>query len=187
MRLLHVGCGPRNGPGAPLPEMFAGFDELRMDIDPAVEPDVVGSITEIDLPDASVDGVYAAHILEHVEQWDVHQALREVWRVLRPGGVAVIVTPDLERVAREILERPGMIEAVTPGTPFGVAPLDMIFGYQPAICHGQEFQRHRMAFTQLTMAGHLEAAGFGGTVSTHAWQLFARAVKGAADGEEDAS
>jgi hypothetical protein len=74
---------------------------------------------------------------------------------------------------------------VTPNTPFGVAPLDIIFGYQPAILDGQKFQRHRTMFTQLTMAGHLEAAGFtDGTVSTHAWQLFAKAVKGVTDGEE---
>lgn len=182
--LLHVGCGPRNGPGAQVPEIFAGYEEWRMDIDPAVDPDVIGSITEIDLPDNAVDGVYASHILEHVEQWDVHQALCEVRRVLRPGGVALIVTPDLERVAQEILEHPGMIEAVTPNTPFGVAPLDMLFGYQPAIIHGQEYQRHKTAFTQLTMADHLEAAGFGGTVSTHDWQLFAKAVKGELDGKE---
>ena len=113
MRLLHVGCGPRGGPGAPIPALFDDYDELRMDIDPAVDPDLVGDITDIDLPDGSVDGVYASHVLEHVEQWNVHQALCEVLRVLRPGGVAVIVTPDLERVAREILEHPGMIEAVT--------------------------------------------------------------------------
>ena len=80
-----------------------------------------------------------------------------------------------------------MIETVTPNTPFGVAPLDMLFGHQPAIYQGQEFQRHKTAFTQLTMAGHLRAAGFAnGTVSTHAWQLFAQAVKGEADGEENA-
>lgn len=181
MRLLHVGCGPRNGPGAALPELFAGYEELRMDIDPATAPDVVGSMTAIDLPDGSVDGVYASHILEHVEQWEVQQALYEVWRVLRPGGVALIVVPDLERVAQEILEHPGLIETVTAGAPFGVAPLDMLFGWQPAVFRGQEAMRHRTAFTQLTLAGHLEAAGFDGSVSAHAWQLFGRGVKGAAN------
>jgi SAM-dependent methyltransferase len=183
--LLHVGCGPRNGPGAQVPEMFAGYEEWRMDIDPAVEPDVIGSITNIDLPDNAVDGVYASHILEHVEQWDVHQALCEVLRVLRPLGVALIVVPDLERVAQEILEHPGMIEARTPNTPFVVAPLDMIFGHQPAIYEGQEYMRHRTAFTQLTLTAHLEAAGFGGgKVEAYDWQLIAVAVKGVFDGKE---
>ena len=174
--LLHVGCGPR---GRPIPEMFDGYTELRMDIDAAVEPDVVGSITAMDMPDGSVDGVYASHILEHVEQWQVHEALCEVRRVLRPGGVALIVTPDLERIAQEIIDHPGLVEAITQESPFKAAPLDMLFGDQSAVFVGREYQRHRTAFTQLTMAGHLEAAGFaGGAVSAHNWQLFARATKG---------
>ena len=174
--LLHVGCGPR---GRPIPEMFDGYTELRMDIDAAVEPDTVGSITAIDLPDNEVNAVYASHILEHVEQWDVHQALCEVLRVLTPGGKALIVVPDLVRVAREITEHPDLIEMVTPDTPFGVTPLDMLFGHQPAIYHGQEYMRHRTAFTKETLAAHLHAAGFAqGQVEAHDWQLFALAEKG---------
>lgn len=180
--LLHVGCGPR---GRPVPDTFDGYDELRMDIDAAVDPDVVGTITAIDLPDGSVDGVFASHVLEHVEQWDVHQALCEVRRVLRPGGVALIVVPDLERIAQEIIDHPGLIEMKTLAAPFGVAPLDMLFGYQPDVFVGQEYMRHRTAFTQLTLAGHIKAAGFsGGAVNAYDWQLFAKAVKGESDGKE---
>jgi SAM-dependent methyltransferase len=181
LKFLNVGCGPRGR--WPLPELFEGYDELRMDIDPAVEPDVVGSITAMDLPDGSVDGVYASHILEHVDHWLVHEALCEVYRVLRPGGVALIVTPDLEKIAAEILREPGRIEMVQPDAPFGLSPLDMIFGWSLAVFNGQEHQRHRTAFTQLTLAGHLEAAGFrAGSVSALNWQLFAQARKGENDG-----
>lgn len=175
--LLHVGCGPR---GKELPEAFASYDELRMDIDPSVEPDLVGSITAINLPDSSVDAVYAAHILEHVEQWDVHRALCEVWRVLRPGGQALVVVPDLERVAREIVEHPELIEMVTADAPFMAAPLDILFGWQPAVYEGQEYMRHRTAFTKETLAEHMKVAGFAaGTVEARDWQLFALATKGA--------
>ena len=180
--LLHVGCGPR---GRPIPEMFDGYTELRMDIDAAVEPDVVGSITAIDMPDCSVDGVYASHILEHVEQWQVHEALCEVLRVLRPGGVALIIVPDLERIAQEIIDHPGLIETVTLAAPYGAAPLDMLFGYQPAVLAGQEYMRHKTAFTQLSLAGHVQEAGFSdGSVSAHNWQLYAKAVKGDFDGKK---
>lgn len=46
-----------------------------------------------DLPflDASVDAVVSANLLEHVP--DDEQALREIRRVLRPGGRAVIIVP----------------------------------------------------------------------------------------------
>lgn len=45
----------------------------------------------IELPDASFDLVYASHVLEHIiEDMD---ALREVARILRPGGWAVLPVP----------------------------------------------------------------------------------------------
>jgi SAM-dependent methyltransferase len=173
--LLHIGCGPK---GTWLPEMFAGYEEWRMDIEAEVEPDMVGSITAIDLPDNEVDAVYASHILEHVEHWEVHQALFEVLRVLAPGGKALIVVPDLVRVAREITEHPSQIEAVNLESPFVNAPLDILYGWQPAIWAGQEFMRHRTAFTQQTLAAHLQVAGFAqGTVEAKDWQLFALAEK----------
>lgn len=179
---LHVGCGPV---GNPVPTMFLEYDELRMDIDPAVDPDMVGSITAIDLPDESVNGVYASHVLEHVESWEIQRALAEVYRVLKPGGSAVILTPDLVAWAKEIVANPGAVEDVTPGTMGPVAPLDALFGYQPEVQAGKEYMRHRMAFTQLTLAAHLQAAGFASArvVAQH-WQLCAVARKGVENGEE---
>jgi SAM-dependent methyltransferase len=55
--------------------------ELRLDI------------TAIDLPSRSVDMVVANHVLEHV---DDRAALAEMFRVLRPGGQAVVTVPLIE-------------------------------------------------------------------------------------------
>ena len=46
--------------------------------------------------DARFDGLFAGEIIEHVP--DVRQTLREWWRVLKPGGVAIITTPNRERL-----------------------------------------------------------------------------------------
>lgn len=183
-RLLHVGCGLA---GTPIPPQFWDWNELRMDIDPAVQPDVVGSITAIDLPDCSVEGIYASHILEHVEQWDVHQALTECLRVLVPGGTAIIVTPDLLAWSRWIVDNPGSIEAVMSISPSGsITALDALFGYQPDVQAGAEYMRHRTAFTQLTLAAHLRAAGFAGArILAQDWQLCAIAQKGKHDAKEN--
>jgi SAM-dependent methyltransferase len=48
-------------------------------------------MTNIDLPDAQFDMVYASHVLEHIP--DDRAAIREVYRVLKPGGVAILPVP----------------------------------------------------------------------------------------------
>lgn len=55
--------------------------------------DRVMNIESIDAPDASFDWVICSHVLEHV---DDGCALREIHRVLGPGGVALIMLPVIE-------------------------------------------------------------------------------------------
>lgn len=53
-------------------------------------------ITRLPLQSASVDVIICSHVLEHIP--DDRQAMRELYRVLRPGGWAVLQVPlDLER------------------------------------------------------------------------------------------
>jgi predicted SAM-dependent methyltransferase len=51
------------------------------------------------IPDASVDLVYAGQSIEHVTRADAATTYREVWRVLKPGGVFALDTPNA-RVTR---------------------------------------------------------------------------------------
>jgi ubiquinone/menaquinone biosynthesis C-methylase UbiE len=46
-------------------------------------------------PDNTFRAVYASHTLEHMYRDDVDRLLRECLRVLKPGGVARFVVPDL--------------------------------------------------------------------------------------------
>jgi SAM-dependent methyltransferase len=54
--------------------------------------------------DASVDAVYHSHLLEHLDRDVAGEFMREVKRVLRPGGIQRISVPDLERYVRAYLE-----------------------------------------------------------------------------------
>jgi SAM-dependent methyltransferase len=48
-------------------------------------------ITDIDWPDSSFDIVYCSHVLEHVPE--DRKAMSEMFRVVKPGGWALIQVP----------------------------------------------------------------------------------------------
>jgi ADP-heptose:LPS heptosyltransferase/predicted SAM-dependent methyltransferase/glycosyltransferase involved in cell wall biosynthesis len=74
-------------------------------------------------PDASVQEVLANHVLEHLSWRVVPDFVRELHRVLLPGGRALLRTPNLEFVARRYLER-----APTPEHPDDEAYIRARFG-----------------------------------------------------------
>jgi SAM-dependent methyltransferase len=160
--VLHVGCGmadPRKLP----PAFFApgAWQEVRLDIDPGVTPDIVATITDMAAVDSgSVDAVWSAHNLEHLFAHEVPLALAEFRRVLRPEGFALITVPDLQRaaelVAQDGLDMPAYMSPAGP-----IAPLDMLFGHGVAIAAGNHFMAHRTGFTARTLEAALRRAGFG--------------------------
>ena len=53
-----------------------------------------GTLEEADLPDGSFGAVHFSHLIEHVP--DPRAFLGEVWRILAPGGFAIITTPNID-------------------------------------------------------------------------------------------
>ena len=159
--VLHVGCGAPNPAKLPAAFFPAGaWTEMRLDIDPDVMPDIVASITDMAMvPEGAVDAVWSAHHLEHLASHAVPVALAEFFRVLAPGGFALVTMPDLQQVAALVaegrLEDAAYISAMGP-----IAPLDMLYGYRPALASGNAFMGHRTGFVAATLQAHLEQAGF---------------------------
>ncbi len=103
-RVLEVGCGPgtlwtRNGARLPsgLQLVLTDFSEgmlaaAQHELEQAGIDAAFGleDVQELSFPDASFDIVIAAHMLYHVPDRD--QAIRELRRVLRPDGRAVVAT-----------------------------------------------------------------------------------------------
>lgn len=158
--VLHVGCGPRNA--SPLHATFrsAEWREIRFDIDASVEPDIVGSMTDMRMiPTASVDALWSSHNIEHLEAHDVATALGEFRRVLKPGAFALIVTPDIQEVCRHVAE--GRLEDTLYTVPAGpIAAIDILYGWRRELANGKTYMAHRTGFTKTTLKEKLNAAGF---------------------------
>jgi len=182
--LLHVGCGPkrkdRTTAGFAMPE----WAELRLDIDPAVSPDLTGTMTDMGaVPSASVDAVFSSHNIEHLYPHEVPLALAEFWRVLSADGFAVITCPDLQSVCALVAQNK-LTEAAYTSPAGPIAPLDILYGHRPAMARGNLYMAHRCGFTRQVLQATLKAAGFA-SVATMArgcapfFDLFALASKSA--------
>lgn len=67
-----------------------GVAYVTADLEPG-RAELTADITALDMPDAAYDVVLCVHVLEHVP--DDRAALREVFRVLAPGGWAILQVP----------------------------------------------------------------------------------------------
>ena len=83
---LHLGCGERYLPGF-----------VHVDVRPLPRLDHVSAIDDLPMfADGTVDEIYNCHVLEHFGRHEFRQALREWFRLLKPGGVLRTAVPDLE-------------------------------------------------------------------------------------------
>jgi len=162
---LHVGCGTKfknaTTRGFNTPE----WNELRLDIDPKVKPDVIGSITQMTaVQNQSMDAIYSSHNIEHLNAYEVPAALSEFKRVLSEQGFLVLTCPDLQSVA-ELIARDKLMQPAYNSAAGPISPLDMVFGLQTAIAKGNHFMAHRCGFTQKVLVATLKAAGFASIAS----------------------
>src|SRR5215212_3411632 len=102
-RVLNVGG---NAEEIELPPQYAGFAQLRLDIDPAVKPDIVCDGRELTRLEAGqFDAVYCSHNLEHYYRHEVPKVLAGFRHVLKDEGFAHIIVPDVGEVMRVAVEK----------------------------------------------------------------------------------
>lgn len=159
-QFLHVGCG--NAAKNRLPQYFsdASWREIRLDIDPSVQPDIVGSTTDLAMvASASMDAIWSSHNLEHLYAHEVPVALGEFKRVLKPDGFLLITLPDLRAIARQIAQD-RLTEVLYESAAGPITPLDVVFGHRDSVARGNLFMTHRTGFTATTLGQVLLQAGF---------------------------
>ena len=158
-RVLDAGAGPRSN--SRLHPVFAGWTVVRLDINAAVQPDIIGTITDLNaqIPNGSFDAVWSSHNIEHLHTFEVPAALAEFKRILKPDGFAFITCPDLEQIGKLIaggdVERPVYQSLAGP-----INVLDMLFGHSASIARGNTYMAHNTGFTVARLGAALQAAGF---------------------------
>ncbi|MDR3466593.1 MAG: methyltransferase domain-containing protein [Xanthobacteraceae bacterium] len=182
-RVLNAGCGPRSNRKHTALFDRADWSEIRLDLDPAVDPDVVGSMTDMrsQFEAESFDAIWTSHSLEHLHGHEVPPTLAEFHRILRRDGFALITCPDLEAVMRLFLSHgPDHVayhSAVGP-----ITPLDMMFGHSRSVAHGNRHMTHNTGFTAERLGNLLIDAGFAeASVRRLNYDLWALALRTDAD------
>jgi len=108
-------------------------------------------------PDSSVDLIRCSHLLEHLTLQEAKNLLVEMFRVLKPGGIARIATPDLDIIIKHYrnkdmsyfnaIQPPEYIQAPTDGEKFS----QLLFS--------REYE-HKAIYNFDMLKSFLEQAGF---------------------------
>jgi len=134
--LIHIGCGKKN---------LKGF--VNVDAQPwahiHVVTDQIRSLP--DFADSSADLIYVCHVLEHFRRGELKDVLREMYRVLKPGGVLRVSVPDFDKLVAVYESADRDIEAI-------FAPL---LGGQD-----HNYNVHYLVFNRKLLTAELKAAGF---------------------------
>jgi len=158
--VLNAGCGYSSQQNLHVRFRGPEWHEIRVDIDPAVEPDYVCSIAALTpIASESIDAVWSSHNLEHIYRHEVPTALAEFLRVLKSGGILLLTTPNLRKAA-EFVARDQLEHEIYRSPAGPITPLDMIFGHTASLARGHGFMAHKTGFTARALQSLLLDAGF---------------------------
>lgn len=134
--------------------------EMKYDIDEHCGPDIVGSMTSLEiLKDQTFQGIYSSHNLEYIFEHEVGECLGEFLGVLDDDGFLVLLCADLLSIS-EFISKHGLTSVAYDSSEGAIRPLDMLFGYSPAISRGQHYMAHRTGFTAKSLSHHVSKAVF---------------------------
>lgn len=93
---LHLACGKR-----------PFQDWINIDIMPfSPGTDILLDLRRpIPLPDNVIDLMYSEDFIEHLDRLEGSRLLNECYRILRPGGIMRLLTPNLRTLAKQYVDR----------------------------------------------------------------------------------
>lgn len=136
---LNLGCGERH----------FGADWVNVDVlyrPPNVVPDIVCDLKALSIAYDSADMIHLGHCIEHFGLGECNALLRELHRILKPGGSLIVTVPDIRALAKRWLT--GTLDTYTM----------MVNVYGPYA--GHETDRHRWGYDYDSLRLTILEAGF---------------------------
>jgi predicted SAM-dependent methyltransferase len=108
---------------------FNDWKEIRVDIK-ELNPDLVSDLTDLkEIPDQSIDAIWACHVIEHMYWHDLPKVLNSIVRVLKNDAFAIIRVPDLASIAN-LITNDILTPVYTTDGGIEITPLDMLYSYR---------------------------------------------------------
>lgn len=162
---LQIGTGPLSLPG------WLNSDLIAADI-------YLDLTRPLPLPDRSFAYVFGEHLIEHLPERQVEPLLRELHRILRPGGVLRLTTPDLRKLLALYADENPVIDRASYAR-FLDAETGKRHTTAAQVLNDQlRLWGHRFIYDEEDLAARLEAAGFADVVRREPGESEHEALRG---------
>ncbi|MDR0828341.1 MAG: class I SAM-dependent methyltransferase [Desulfovibrio sp.] len=159
-RFLYAACGGNDKSRTTREFATEAWECARMDASQDVNPDIVSSLLDMSgVKSGSFDAVYTAHSLERLYAHEVVPSLRNLHRVLKDDGYLVLSSVDL-KTACVLIAEDKLLEPAYESPAGPVAPLDILYGFRPALAAGYTRHANNCGFTARALTGTVAQAGF---------------------------
>ena len=118
---INMGCGWRNFGPDWIHIDGGGYDHLDY-----------SSIEVLHFQDDSVDLIYASHVIEYFDRFDVNNLLQEWHRVLRPSGVLRLAVPNFKALS-DLYARGAISMEQALGPLYGRMPMEDLTIYHKTV------------------------------------------------------
>lgn len=159
-KVLNVGGNTKL---IPLPSCFDGWQHDLLDIDPAVNPDILCDARELwKLPPRQYDAIHCSHNLEHYFAHEVPKVLKGFSLLLKQDGFAYIRVPDICETMKVVIENNlELDEQLYMSSSGPIAPLDVFFGFRKQIEQSEnDYFAHKTGFSRNLLSKLLKNNGF---------------------------
>jgi SAM-dependent methyltransferase len=155
---LHVGVGSFNDK---IPNKFKGWKEIKLNVDPATNPDICTSLTNLgDIEDGTFDAVWCPFSLRQVYSDQVNHVFQDLLRILKVDGFLYSQMYDLQKVA-EFVEEKGLNTPLFKAPAGPICGLDIFYGFRRAHAAGaHDANLPRTGFDMALFGSMAREAGF---------------------------